>query len=187
MASIDVKFGQRIAMPRFRWSVPAFGISFLFLGWLLLGELNLAILCAGIGLPAGFATCYIRKKLYLNRRFKVAKKFFETNGHRAEFQLMPQLLISPSTKTIAIVNGFAQTYDEYRFSEIIGWGHSWKDKTETSSSMLSASTRSKTHEVRNILSIRTSNPYRPLYEFHLFAHSHGQLWKARFDALFNSQ
>lgn len=142
------------------------------------------IIC-GIGTLLGFMFCYLRKRQFLNNNFYRARKYFTDHGNAVDFELRPQLLISSSTKQLAIVNGYAGTYDAYPFSGILGWEHSWTNKTEAESNVWGDKVNGRTRATKNVLTLKTNNPHKPIYQFHLFAHSHGELWMARFDALFN--
>ncbi len=83
-----------------------------------------------LGFVIGTCMWIIAREFYWRRSFSEAKNDFSTTGNRVDFEIQGQLLVSPSTKKIAFVDGFACQYDTYDLKDIKTWKHTWTDKMD---------------------------------------------------------
>lgn len=158
-------------------------ISFAF-GWLLLGSIGWGILLAIGGITIGILLPGYKIIRERGKSFSEAKKHLANHGCQADFELVPLLAIDSKSRKIAFVNPHMGSYDLYDFSDILGWEHQWVNKANTVSSLWSARvTYLQDSKTKNVLVFQTKNPHQPLYKISLLAHSAGEIWMARLNAM----
>ena len=120
------------------------------------------------------------------RSFGQAKTHMTKQGFQVDFTYSPRLLIDAQNRKLALVSPGAGSYDFYDLTDILGWEHTWMNKSAPLIANISGRATRLIHTKEdNMLVIKTNNPDNPLYQFPIGSYDNGQLWLARLNALIN--